>query len=149
MVATLVGAAIATATALLTEIRKDRRDAEAGWLRARRDLYAAFLTALSQVRSGLLALSRTNEGMTAEDLDEKARQVFEPCYELRHQLELFARQGVVEPSVIYFRSVRKLRNLVAAGGDPDDAGDWDSCMDEVKRTLRAAREAMRKDLSLI
>lgn len=146
LAATLVGAAIATATSLLTEIRKGRRDAVAEWQRARRDVYVEFLIALTRARSGLLALSKNTDGMTAKELDEKARQVFAPCYELRHQLELFASHKVVEAGLTYFRSVRELRNLVAAGNGPK--GDqWERGMEKLKHMRQVVHEAMRGDLS--
>jgi hypothetical protein len=144
LLGTLVGAAIAMGTALLVQARRDRHELAAEWRRTRRELYMTFLDSLAQARSELLALSKKT-GMTADDLDETARQVFARCYGPRHHLELVAPDEVAEHAVEYFRSVRTLRDLVAAGRTVTDP-DWEPVAAQVKRILDTAQEAMRQDL---
>lgn len=83
--------------------------------------------------------------MTETERDEIARQVFAPRYEPRHHLELVAPRDVVEPALVYFRSVRSVRNLVAAGKGVTDP-EWEPGGREGKRTLGIAQKAMREGL---
>lgn len=145
LVATLLGAAIATGTSLLAEARKDSRDAAAELRRTRREMYAAFLVALAKSRSELLTLSKTPADPDGTR-DERARQIFAPCYEVRHQLELCASHEVVEPARLYFRSVRALRDLVARGDGSAHPG-WISGMTEAKSALEDVRRVMRADIA--
>jgi hypothetical protein len=144
LIATLIGAAIATVTALLTENRKGRHDAAAEWRRTRHQMYAALLTSLSQARNGLLALLNNHADMTAEERNEAARRLFAPCYEHRHQFELVASHSVHGPALRYFREVRKLRDLVAAGHGPQ--GELAEENAKIKRTLDHVIKLMRADL---
>jgi len=144
LLATLFGAAIATGSSVLVETRKNRHDLAVDWSKTKREVYVAFITALTQVRSELLALSKRS-GMTEAERDEVARQVFARCYELRYQLELCAPGEVVQRALTYFRTVRSLRNLVAAGKGVSDA-EWESNTRQAKRMLDALHEAMRADL---
>lgn len=148
LVATLTGAGIATATSLLTEMRKDRRNLAAEWRRTRRDLYVAFLGALVHSRSDLLTLSSTEAAMAAGDLPLQARRIFAPCYEVRHQLELLAPDAVVTPALAYFRCVRRLRDLVGEGGRAGEER-WDVLMGQIKETLRQVYATMRADLAML
>ena len=144
LLVTLLGAAIAMGTALLVQARRDRHDLAAEWRKTRREMYMTFLAVLAQARNELLALAKKS-GMTEANRDEMARQVFARCYEPRHHLELIAPREVSEPALAYFRSVRSLRNLVAAGKGITDP-EWKPHATQVKRALDTAQEAMREDL---
>lgn len=146
LVATLLGAAIATITTLLAESHRDRRHMSIEWLRTRRDLYAAFLAALAKARDRLAALSKDRRKMKPWELEEAARQAFAPCYELRHQFELIVGDDALEPAIDYFRRVRDLRTVVAKGLGPGSE-EWDRCMELVKEALKKANQEMRADLA--
>jgi hypothetical protein len=144
LLATLLGAAIAMGTSLIVQARKDRHDLAAEWRRTRREIYMSYLAVLAKTRSELLTLSKKPD-MTEAERDETARQVFAPCYEQRDHLELVAPSDVSEPALTCFRTVRGMRDLVAAGKSVADP-DWEPNTRQVKRSLDAAREAMREDL---
>ncbi|MGH3887760.1 MAG: hypothetical protein ACRDSZ_14545 [Pseudonocardiaceae bacterium] len=140
----LLGAAIAMGTSLTVEMRKHRHDMAAEWRRTRRELYAAFLTALAQARAELLDLAANAELSEAERA-QVAWRLFARCYEVRHQLELFAPYEVVEPALAYFRTVRDLRDAVRGGLRPADP-ERERYTERVKIALENAREAMRADM---
>jgi hypothetical protein len=144
LLATLVGAAIAMGTSLVVQARKDRNDLAAEWRRTRREMYLTFLSGLARARNELLALSKKSD-MTEAEHDETARQLFAPCYEQRHHLEVVAPPEVAEATLAYFRAVRGLRNIVAAGKGVTDPV-WKANSTQVKRTLETVQEAMRDDL---
>ncbi|MGH3722117.1 MAG: hypothetical protein ACRDRI_25405 [Pseudonocardiaceae bacterium] len=79
----------------------------------------AFLTALAQARAELLDLA-ANTGLSEAERAQAAWRLFARCYEVRHQLELFAPREVVEPALVYFRIVRDLRDAVRSGLRPAD-----------------------------
>ncbi|MEU7283386.1 hypothetical protein AB0A69_32110 [Streptomyces sp. NPDC045431] len=144
LLATLLGAAIATGSALLVEVRKDRREALAEWRRSKRELYGAYLGVLSQVRSEL-QLIILDRGMSEADRTIAARQSFARCYELRYQLEVFAPRAVVEPALDYFRSVRRAREATIRGVPDGDEG-YEAAFQDVMEALIAIRTAMRLDM---
>jgi hypothetical protein len=144
LLATLVGAAIAMGTALAVQARKDRHDLAAEWRHTRREMYMTFLSGLAKARSELLALSKKSDLAEAEH-DETARQVFAPCYEHRHHLEVVAPSEVAEAALAYFRTVRGLRDVVAAGNGVT-APEWEANASQLKRTLATVQNVMRDDL---
>lgn len=144
LLATLVGAAIAMGTSLVVQARKDRHDLAAEWRQIQREMYMAFLSVLAKARNELLALSKKTD-LTEGELDETARQVFAPCYEQRHHLEVVAPPNVTTAALAYFRVVRGLRNVVAGGKSVADP-EWKANAAEIKQTLQSVQEAMRDDL---
>ncbi|MGH3696797.1 MAG: hypothetical protein ACRDRX_22910 [Pseudonocardiaceae bacterium] len=140
----LLGAAIAMGTSLMVEMRKHRHDVAAEWRRTRRELYAAFLTSLAQARAELLDLA-ANTGLSEAERSQTAWRVFARCYEVRHQLELFAPPEVVDPALAYFRTVRGLRDAVRGGLRREDP-EREHYTDRVKVALETTREAMRADM---
>ncbi|MFJ6738904.1 hypothetical protein ACIQOU_08360 [Streptomyces sp. NPDC091279] len=144
LLATLLGAAIATGSALLVELRKDRREAATEWRRSKRELYGAYLGVLSQVRSEL-QLIILDRGMSEAERKIAARQSFARCYEIRYQLEVFAPRAVVEPALDYFRSVRRAREATIRGMSNGDEG-YEIAFQEVMEALTAVRAAMRLDM---
>ncbi|WP_414938045.1 hypothetical protein [Amycolatopsis sp. cmx-11-51] len=107
-------------------------------------MYMTFRSLLAKARSELLALSKKGD-LTGAELDETARQVFAPCYEQRHHLELVAPPEVTTAALTYFRTVRGLRNVVAGGKGVTDP-EWEANAGEMKRTRESVQEAMREDL---
>lgn len=151
LVATLLGAAIAMSTSLVVEIRKARHDNESEWRRTRREIYAEYLTALTQARwelSGVAANSRLSDA----DRRAKANEIFARCYQIRHQLELYAPSTVVTPAVTYFRSLRAFRNAIRDGlrdgvPSPDAQSAYGRHVSEVKAEFERCRDAMRADIN--
>ena len=144
LVATLLGAMIATGSALLVEVRRDRRATAAEWRQSRRELYGAFLGAMTRARSELYTLARDSH-VQENERTHLARTTFAECYESRYELEVFAPESVVRPALEYFRAVRRVRDAVAAGAS-HAAMDANGLPTAVTDTLRLARDAMRKDM---
>ncbi|MDX3855664.1 hypothetical protein [Streptomyces sp. AK02-01A] len=144
LLATVLGAAIAMGSTVLVEVRKDRREAIGEWRRSKRDLYGAYLGALSQVR-GELALIILDRAMPDAERALIARQKFAGCYELRYQLEVLAPGTVVDPALAYFRSVRRLRDGTGTGMAHGDE-ECERAFREVMGALAQVRATMRLDL---
>lgn len=145
LLATLLGASIATGSALLVEVRRDRREAAAEWRRSKRELYGAYLGVLSQVRSELQLIILDGE-MSEDERRIAARQSFARCYEIRYQLEVFAPRAVVEPALVYFRSVRRVREAAVRGVPNGDEG-YEAAFRDVIEALTTVRDAMRLDMN--
>jgi alkyl hydroperoxide reductase subunit AhpC len=136
-------AAIAMGTSPVVQARKDRHDLAAEWRQIRREMYMTFLSVLAKARNELFALSKKSD-MTEAEHDEAARQVFAPCYEQRHHLEVVAPPDVAKAALVYFRTVRGLRNVVAGNGVTEP--DWEANARQIKHSLETVQEAMRDDL---
>lgn len=145
LAATLVGASIAMGTSLIVEIRKARHDTDAEWLRSRRDIYAEYLTVLAQARMDLAALAHDSE-LPVADRPTTASQIFGPCYQVRHRLELYMPPDVEGPALTYFRTLRRFRTAVGANLRITDQPDYDDYAQEVKHALAGCRDAMRADI---
>jgi hypothetical protein len=152
LVATLVGAAIAMGTSLGVEIRKDRHNTESEWRRTRREIYAAYLTVLTQARWELSGVAGNDE---LSDAVRRAtsNEIFARCYQIRHQLELYAPSSVVEPALAYFRTLRAFRNAIREGlrdGAPDyynHESEYAAHVKRVKEDFGRCRDAMRNDIN--
>jgi hypothetical protein len=151
LVATLVGAAIAMGTSLGVEIRKDRHDTEAEWRRTRREIYAAYLTVLSQARWELSGVAGSSE-LSTESRRTTANVIFARCYQVRHQLELYAPDSVSVPALTYFRTLRAFRNAVRDGlrevaPDLGPEPEYSAHVRQVKEDFGRCRDAMRADIN--
>ncbi|MEW2389777.1 hypothetical protein AB0933_15645 [Streptomyces venezuelae] len=144
LLATLLGAVIATGSALLVEFRKDRRETTAEQRRSKRELYGAYLGALAAARSEL-NLIFLNRGMPEAERRSAARRCFAQCYDTRYQIEIFAPRAVVEPALAYFLSVRRAREAAIRGVAPGDP-EHDLIFEEVMDALSAVSAAMRLDM---
>ncbi|GAA4916756.1 hypothetical protein ACFPM3_21290 [Streptomyces coeruleoprunus] len=144
LASTVVGAGIATVSALLLERRRWRRERLDRGTEVRRALYGDYLACLSEARNACGRLAR------AVDLDsatrrQEARAAFEPCVGLRYQMTITAPARVVEASEKTFRTLRDLRDEVAEGTRLD-SDDYRHGRDLYNDELTALREAMRRDL---
>lgn len=114
LVSTVVGAAIATGSALLLDRQRWKRERFDRETQARRTLYGDYLAGLSEARHAC--------GNTARDPDIEpstrriaAREAFGPCIGLRYQMTISAPNRVVEASEDAFRRLRDLRDRVMEG----------------------------------
>jgi hypothetical protein len=151
LVATLLGAAIAMSTSLMVEIRKGRHDTESEWRRTRRDIYAEYLTALSQARWELSGVAGNSE-LSDTERRAMANEIFARCYQIRHQLELYSPKSVLEPALTYFRTLRAFRNAIRDGlrdgaPDYDEETEYAAHVREAKAKFGRCRDAMRSDLN--
>lgn len=151
LLATLLGAAIAMVTSVGVEIRKDRHDTDAEWRRTRREIYADYLTALSQARWELSGVAG-EDGLSPDARRTAANTIFAHCYQVRHQLELYAPEDVLEPALAYFRTLRAFRNAVRDGlrdvvPEPDADDEYAGHVRQVKEVFGRCRDAMRADIA--
>ncbi|MFB6564287.1 hypothetical protein ACFCYH_36280 [Streptomyces sp. NPDC056400] len=114
LISTIVGAAIATGSAMLLDRRRWQRERLDRETQTRRTLYGEYLACLSEARH--------TSGNVARDPDmllpvrrTTARAAFGPCIGLRYQMTITAPTRVVEASESAFRQLRGLRDLVMEG----------------------------------
>ncbi|MFE5806963.1 hypothetical protein [Streptomyces sp. NPDC056491] len=144
LLATLVGAVIATGSALLVERRRTHRETTVEWGRTRRQLYASFLAAHAQAASDLRNIAAT-PGMEASERYRQTRAAYTHCYTSRHELELLAPGAVVTPAEECGQAVRMMRDAVSAGARIDS----DQFEELTRRYLDLrlqTRDAMRSDI---
>ncbi|MET8684522.1 hypothetical protein ABZV77_09925 [Streptomyces sp. NPDC004732] len=144
LLATVIGAVIALSSALFVEHQKGGRERAAEWRATRRELYSAYLAAISTARNELIALLLDRDSPLTER-SRAARAAVSTCYGPRYELEILSPKSVASPAVTLFRCLRALRNAVAEGvvvGTPE-ADRITMAYDDA---LDAAREAMRQDM---
>ncbi|MEU9438593.1 hypothetical protein [Streptomyces sp. NPDC048252] len=142
---TLIGAGIGVGSTLLADRLRWRRDRAALNHDTRRQAYAAFMGALSDVYQRLDELAC--DGRPAEEMRTAAHEVFvsRNLYPLRYELALIAPWEVMEPVNQAFYRVRDLRNLVARGSarsNPEFGGHLHAYLAAAEK----AQVAMRRDL---
>ena len=142
---TLTGAAIGIGSTLLADRFRWRRDREALNQDTRRQAYAAFMAALSDVYSRLHETAR--ETLPPAEARTAANEVFTTSnlYPLRYELALIAPWDVMSPVNEAFWKVRDLRDLVATGTHTD-APDFRAHVGDYLKATESAQTAMRRDL---
>ncbi|GGW35171.1 hypothetical protein CP966_14005 [Streptomyces galilaeus] len=143
---TLTGAAIGIGSTLLADRIRWRRDREALDRDTRRQAYAAFMAALSDVYTRLHETAR--ETLPPAEARTAANEVFTTSnlYPLRYELALLAPWDVMEPVNQAFWKVRDLRDLVATGSTHTDAPDFRTHVSDYLKATESAQAAMRRDL---
>lgn len=142
---TLIGAGIGVGSTLLADRLRWRRDRAALNQDTRRQAYAAFMAALSDVYQRLDELAR--DGRPTEEKRTAAHDVFvsRNLYPLRYELALIAPWEVMEPVNQAFWRVRDLRDLVVGGssrGNPEFGRHLHAYLAAAEK----AQVAMRRDL---
>jgi hypothetical protein len=114
LISTVVGAVIATGSAMLLDRQRWKRERVDRETQARRTLYGDYLAGLSEARHacGNMARDRDMEPSTRRTT---AREAFGPCIGLRYQMTITAPSRVVEASEDAFRRLRDLRDRVMEG----------------------------------
>ncbi|MEU9654258.1 hypothetical protein AB0E00_35930 [Streptomyces sp. NPDC048110] len=140
----VVGALIATASAVLLDRSRWRREEGDRLLGARRAVYSDYLTCLSQARNAFRSLAR-NQDMEAVERERSARDSFAPCYGMRYQMSITAASHVFVASEDAFRRLRDIRDLAASGTLAGDEA-YSGGRVEYEAALTRLREAMRLDL---
>ncbi|MFI0775753.1 hypothetical protein [Streptomyces sp. NPDC021212] len=143
---TVVGAGIATGSAMLLDRRRWQRERQDRDVEIRRILYGDYLACLSEARHACGNVARDPD-MDRATRRTTAREAFGPCIGLRYQITITAPGHVVEASENAFRRLRDLRDRVMDGVPATDEvyvegrGQYDDA-------LAALRARMRQDLSL-
>ncbi|MCX5134814.1 MULTISPECIES: hypothetical protein [unclassified Streptomyces] len=144
MASTVVGGAIATASAGLLDHRRWRRERGDQHTDQRRTLYVSYLTALACARHSCRVAVRDR------DLDAQQRRhavwgAFEACTALRYEVSICAPRNVVKPADDAFRRLRDLRDVVAHGFSRDSDPYIEGRL-HYDQAYQALRDAMRHDL---
>lgn len=114
LISTIVGAAIATGSAMLLDRQPWRRERSDRETQARRSLYADYLAGLSEARHACGNMARDPD-MGPSTRRATAREAFGPCIGLRYQMTVSAPGRVVEASEDAFRRLCDLRDRVIEG----------------------------------
>ncbi|QOV37200.1 hypothetical protein IM697_01665 [Streptomyces ferrugineus] len=114
LISTIVGAAIATGSAMLLDRQRWRREHLDRETQARRTLYGEYLAGLSEARHACGNVARDPD-MAPSTRRTTAREAFGPCIGLRYQMTISAPSRVVEASEDAFRRLRDLRDRVMEG----------------------------------
>ncbi|MFB4195798.1 hypothetical protein [Streptomyces carpaticus] len=143
LVGTAVGGVVALAATMIAERARSRRDEALRRQESKRQLYVAYLAALTRTRNELKDIVRS----PALGHQERARLSAEAyreggAYELRHQLGLFAPAPVISASDEAFRAIRDVRDLVRDGAP----GTLPDAFEAMIHAIRDLRDAMREDL---
>ncbi|MFC8915958.1 hypothetical protein ACFT5C_09315 [Streptomyces sp. NPDC057116] len=144
LISTVVGAAIATGSAMLLDRRRWQRERLDRGLEIRRTLYGDYLACLSEARHTCGDVARDPD-MRLPERRTVAREAFGPCIGMRYQMTITAPTPVVSASEDAFRRLRDLRDRVMAGVLVTDAAylagrrDYDDA-------LATLRLRMREDL---
>ncbi|WP_063734490.1 hypothetical protein [Streptomyces sp. RTd22] len=145
LASTVVGAGIATGSALLLDRRRWQRERRDRELETRRTLYGDYLACLSEARHACGNVARDPD-MTPATRRTTAREAFGPCIGLRHQMTITAPDAVVAASEDAFRRLRDLRDGVMEGVRATDQ-DYLEGRGRYDDALAALRARMRQDLS--
>ncbi|KFF94865.1 hypothetical protein IQ62_45630 [Streptomyces scabiei] len=114
LISTIVGAAIATGSAMLLDRQRWKRERSDRETQARRTLYGDYLAGLSEARHACGNLARDPD-MEPSTRRTTAREAFGPCIGLRYQMTISAPGRVVDASEDAFRRLRDLRDRVMEG----------------------------------
>ncbi|GGY88679.1 hypothetical protein [Streptomyces poonensis] len=114
LISTMVGAVIATGSAILLDRQRWRRERSDRETQARRTLYGNYLASLSEARHTCGNVARDPD-MEPSTRRTTAREAFGPCIGLRYQMTISAPSRVVEASEDAFRRLRDLRDRVMEG----------------------------------
>ncbi|MFW6721002.1 hypothetical protein ACHZ98_12710 [Streptomyces sp. MAR4 CNY-716] len=147
LISTAFGAVIGVTATLLADhvrARSNRREEE---LTLRRQLYGAYLAALSLTRHNLRTAARSPD-IAPADRARMALDAFQEAgvYQARYQVALVADERVAEAATCAFNALRNLRDLVEAGGGSHSDPRYRAAQDEWAAGFTALRQCMRRDL---
>ncbi|MEU3957180.1 hypothetical protein AB0F45_33535 [Streptomyces achromogenes] len=114
LISTIVGAVIATGSAMLLDRQRWKRERVDRETQARRALYGDYLASLSEARHACGNMARDPD-MEPSMRRTTAREAFGPCIGLRYQMTISVPSRVVEASEDAFRRLRDLRDRVMEG----------------------------------
>ena len=146
VVGTALGAIIGLGSAFATdrvrwnrEQLKDRRE-------VRRELYSAYIAALTEIHESMRAISR-DEQLTAAERGKAVHAAFQAggSYKLRYQIAIVADQAVLDASEEAFQQMRDIRDIFVSGGRIESPR-YQTQRDAWGARLRAMQHAMREEL---
>ncbi|SFS39531.1 hypothetical protein SAMN05444716_101504 [Streptomyces harbinensis] len=146
LVGTAVGGVVALAATMIAERARSRREEAVRRQESKRQLYVAYLAALTRTRNELKDIVRS-PGLGQQERARLSAEAYREggAYELRHQLGLFAPAPVISASDEAFRAIRDVRDLVRDGA-PGPLPEAFEAFEAMIHAIRGLRDAMRKDL---
>lgn len=143
---TALGAVIGIGSAFVNDRVRWKREQDRDRLGVRRELYSAYIAALTEIHESMRAVSG-RDGLTAAGRRDAIRAEFHDggLYQLRYQIGVLADQQVLDASEAAFQHMRDIRDTFAAGGrirDPqyqEQRTAWGA-------VLRSLQHAMREEL---
>lgn len=143
---TALGAVIGIGSAFINDRVRWRREQDRDRLGVRRDLYASFIAALTEIHESMRAASG-RDGLTAAGRRDAIRAIFHDggLYQLRYQIGVLADQQVLDASEAAFQQMRDIRDTFAAGGRIGDP-QYQEQRTAWGGVLRTLQHAMRDEL---
>ena len=149
LVSTVVGALIGVGSTLIADRLRWSRDRSKATYEARRQLYSDFLADLSVTRDAVRAVGR---GYLDADVprQQAANDAFQSAnlYSRRYQVSISAPPEVVGAATVTFRSLRRLRDVVASSHD-NESEEYVTERERYDAALSMLIERMRDDLGPI
>ena len=141
------GALIGAGSALLGQRLQWRQQVSQQDRGTRRELYGAYLTALSETGEDLWKIGSGGLEVDSGEFQKSAYNVFQSgaLYSLRAQIIITAPSPVVDASRDSLRALRHLRDCVAQG-EMEGSQKFDAARRAVRDSDQKLRDAMRADL---
>jgi hypothetical protein len=143
---TALGAVIGLGSAFVNDRVRWKREQLRDRLGVRRELYSAYIAALTEIHESMRAISR-DEQLTTIDRVNAVHEAFHAGgpYRLRYQIGVIADQEVLDSAEAAFQQMRDIRDILAAGGHIEDE-DYQAHRDTWGMRLRSMQRAMRDEL---
>lgn len=146
LIGTALGAVIGVTTTLIAERARWNREHSSREKATKREVYGAYLGAMSLTLHHLRALRR-EEGLTREVRISRVGQTIaaEGAYNLRYQVVITAPDQLGELAEHAFACLRAVRDRFDTADVGTDPG-WDPAFNAADEALKELRVAMRSDL---
>jgi len=148
LVSTALGALIALLATMLNERFKWRREELTSRRKLRHDVYAGFLSSLTDAHERMRGESLV-EHPSPQARATAVRDAFRAagCYPLRYQLAILAEQAVLDGAEAAFRIMRNIRDLLAEGHSIASL-EYVALRDTYGISLRELQRRMRAELDV-
>jgi hypothetical protein len=146
LVGTALGVIVGIGSELINDILRWRREQQKYQRSIRQEIYAEFLSTLTDVHEKMRAASQSGYESAAVRSVE-IRDLFRDCYRIRYQISIIAEQGVVNGSEATFRKMRDIRDLLSEGENLESA-DCQKLRTEWGALLRQLQHSMRLELGI-
>ncbi|MGD0108930.1 MAG: hypothetical protein ABSC06_33600 [Rhodopila sp.] len=146
VIGTGLGAIIGLASAFANDRVRWNREQLQDRRGVRRDLYSAYIAALTEIHESMRTVSRDKQLPAARRASEihAAFHAGGP-YKLRYQIALVADQAVLDASEHAFQQMRDIRDIFASGGRIESP-QYQTQRDVWGARLRTMQRAMREEL---
>jgi len=146
VIGTALGAVIGLGSAFANDRVRWKREQIQDRRGIRRELYSAYIAALTEIHESMRAISR-NVQLTAAERSSTIHAAFHAGgpYKLRYQIAIVADQAVLDASEAAFQQMRDIRDIFASGGRIESP-QYQTQRDAWGARLRTMQRAMREEL---